>query len=164
MATNTQDLVATYLRDAYAMEHQSLTTLEAAEKIAGDIDLEQTIRGHVTETKQHLTHVGNRLEQLGESPSTLKNLVGKAGALALGTGVTAQRDTPGKLLAVAYAFEHFEIAAYELLRRVGEKAGDTETVAVADRILSQERSAAEKLSWHFDAIADLSLQKTGAAS
>jgi ferritin-like metal-binding protein YciE len=164
MASNTQDLVATYLRDAYAMEHQSLTTLEAAEKIAGDIDLEQTIRGHVTETKQHITHVGTRLEQLGESPSKLKNLAGKVGAVVLGAGVAVQRDTPGKLLAVAYAYEHFEIAAYELLRRVAERAGDVETVAVADRILAQERSAAQKLSWSFDAVVDASLEKTGATS
>jgi ferritin-like metal-binding protein YciE len=164
MASTIQGQVARYLRDAYAMEHQSLTTLEAAEKITGDVDLEQTIRGHVTETKQHITHVGTRLEQLGETPSKLKNLAGKVGAVALGAGIVVQRDRPGKLLAVAYAYEHFEIAAYELLRRVAEKAGDTATVEVADRILAQERSAAEKLSWSFDAAVEASLEKTGATS
>jgi ferritin-like metal-binding protein YciE len=164
MANNLQDQLATYVRDAYAMEHQSLTTLEAAEKIAGDVDLEQTIRGHVTETKQHITHLGTRLEQLGETPSKLKNLAGKVGAVALGAGIVAQRDRPGKLVAVAYAYEHFEIAAYELLRRVADRAGDAQTVEVAERILAQERSAAEKLSWSFDAVVDASLEKTGATS
>jgi ferritin-like metal-binding protein YciE len=164
MASTIQEQVVRYLRDAYAMEHQSLTTLEAAEKIAGDVDLAQTIRGHVTETKQHITHLGTRLEQLGETPSKLKNLAGKVGAVALGAGIVVQRDRPGKLLAVAYAYEHFEIAAYELLRRVAEKAGDTATVEVADRILAQERSAAEKLSWSFDAAVEASLEKTGATS
>jgi ferritin-like metal-binding protein YciE len=162
MASNIQEQLAAYLRDAYAMEHQSLTTLEAAEKIAGDIDLEQTIRGHVTETKQHITHLGTRLEQLGEAPSKLKNLAGKVGAVALGAGIAGQRDRPAKLVAVAYAYEHFEIAAYELLRRVAERAGDAETVHIANRILAQERSAAEKLSWSFDAVVDASLEKVGA--
>lgn len=162
MAKDIQEQVVTYLKDAYAMEQQSLITLEAAEKMAGDLDLEQTIRGHVTETRQHVTHVGTRLEQLGESPSKFKDMLGKVSAVGLGGAIAAQRDTPGKLLTIAYGYEHVEIAAYELLRRVAEKAGDSETVTVADRILAQERSAAEKLSWAFDDVAQKSLEEVGA--
>jgi ferritin-like metal-binding protein YciE len=54
-------------------------------------------------------------------------------------------DTPGKLACFAYAFEHLEIAGYEELRRVAERAGDQETVALADRVLGEQRAAAERL-------------------
>jgi ferritin-like metal-binding protein YciE len=75
----------------------------------------------------------------------------------LGAGVVAQRNTPAKLVAVAYGYENFEIASYELLRKVAEKAGDTETIEAVDRILVNERQAVEKLGASYD----LALQAAG---
>jgi hypothetical protein len=49
-----------------------------------------------------------------------------------------------KLAAFAYAFEHLEIAAYELLRRVAQRAGGQPTARL-DRILEQERAAAGRI-------------------
>ena len=56
-----------------------------------------------------------------------------------------QPDTPGKLAAHAYSYEHLEIASYELLARVAGFAGDTDTVAVAERILADEQRMADRL-------------------
>ena len=72
------------------------------------------------------------------------------GGLNWGGFFKAHPDTPGKLAAFAYAFEHLEIAGYELLKRVAQRAGDHETVALADRILADERGAADKIAAHFD--------------
>jgi ferritin-like metal-binding protein YciE len=60
-----------------------------------------------------------------------------------------QPDTPGKLVAHAYSYEHTELATYELLRRVAERAGDAEMAKVAGEIRAEERGAARKLadSW-----------------
>src|SRR5204862_52383 len=81
------------------------------------------------------------------------------GGLNLGGFFGAQPDTPVKLAGFAYAFEHLEIAAYELLRRVAERAGDQETVAIATRILAQERTAAERVADTWDAAADAALDR-----
>ena len=70
-------------------------------------------------------------------PSTLKDAALRLGALNWGGFFAAQPDTPAKLAGFAYAFEHLEIAAYELLRRVARAAGDPETSAVAERILAR---------------------------
>jgi ferritin-like metal-binding protein YciE len=145
------------LADAHAMETQSLTTLQAAQKVAGDPQLEALYHGHVAETNRHLELIEARLEAHDGSRSLLKDLGGRVSALALGTGLLAQKNTPAKLVAVAYGYENFEIASYELLRRIAEKAGDTETVEAVDRILVNERQAVEKLGASFD----LALQAAG---
>ena len=91
----------------------------------------------------------------------LKDLAMKAGALNWGGFFALHPDTPGKLVAFAFAFEHLEIASYEQLRRVAEEAGDEETAAAAERILGQERAAADKLAASFDRAVDASLQAQG---
>jgi ferritin-like metal-binding protein YciE len=53
----------------------------------------------------------------------------RIGGLNIGAFLGAQPDTPAKLAGFAFAFEHLEIAAYELLSRVAQRAGETETVA-----------------------------------
>lgn len=163
MASTLEEELVKYLTDAYALESQAITQLEAAQKVIDDPDIQQTVNGHLMESQAHEQLVGERLEAHGESPSKLKAAAGKAGALGLGAAASASPDTPGKLIVTAYAFEHLEIASYELLRRVAERAGDTGTVEIAERILKQERDAAEKLSWHFDAAVDRSLEAQGVA-
>jgi ferritin-like metal-binding protein YciE len=143
------DLV-TYLQDAHAMEEKSLQTLEAAVAVAGDPQLESLYQGHVAETKRHLELLKERLDAHDASRSLLKDLGGRLAAVGVGAGLVVQPDTPAKLLAVAYGFEHFEIASYELLRRVAERAGDQDAVEMADKILVNERQAAEKLAASYD--------------
>ena len=150
------DLVS-YLQDAHAMEEKSLQTLQAAVAVAGDPQLESLYQGHVVETQRHLELLSERLEAHGTSRSLLKDLGGRLAAVGVGAGLVAQPDTPAKLLAVAYAFEHFEIAAYELLRRVADRAGDPDAVEMADKILVNERQAAEKLAASYDLALERSL-------
>lgn len=164
MASETQqqekleEELADALADAHAMEKQSLTTLQAAVQVAGDPQLESLYQGHVAETQRHLEMVEARLEAHDASRSLLKDLGGRVSALVLGAGVVAQPKTPARLVAVAYGFENFEIASYELLKRVAQRAGDAETVEMCDRILVNERQAAEKLAASYD----LALQAAGA--
>jgi ferritin-like metal-binding protein YciE len=86
----------------------------------------------------------------------------RMGGLNLSGFFAAQPDTPAKLAGFAYAFEHLEVAAYELLRRVADRAGDAETVAEADRILAEERRAAERIAGTWDAAMEASLTRSAA--
>jgi ferritin-like metal-binding protein YciE len=88
----------------------------------------------------------------------------RVGGLNIGVFFAAQPDTPAKLAGFAFAFEHLEIAAYELLQRVAERAGDEPTRRVADRILAQEHRAAEQIAATWDAAIDVALDKVGATS
>src|SRR5205085_6066782 len=106
--------------------------------------------GHIVETERHLELIEERLEARDGSRSIVKDLAGRVSALALGTGVVAQRNTPAKLVAVAYGYENFEVASYEMLRRIAERAGDRDTVGAIDRILVNERQAVDKLRASYD--------------
>ena len=85
----------------------------------------------------------------------------RLGALNWGAFFQAQPDTPGKLAAFAYAFEHLEIGGYEQLLRVAGRAGDGETAGLAARILEQERAAAGKVAERFDEATAAALASQG---
>ena len=152
-----------YLADAHALEAQAIELLEKAPEIGGDPELERVYREHLDESREHQRLVRERLEARGSGPSALKDAAMRLGALNWGMFFQAHPDTPGKLAAFAFGFEHLEIAGYEELKRVAQRAGDEATVQVADRILAQERAAADKIAAAFGRAADASLRSQGVA-
>jgi ferritin-like metal-binding protein YciE len=150
-----------YLTDAHAIEGQSIQLLEKAPQLAGSPELAAAYEDHLAETRQHQQLLEERLKARGSAPSRLKDAALRLGALNWGMFFAAQPDTPAKLAAFSYAVEHLEIGAYELLRRVARKAGDAETEAAAQTILTQERAAAERVHAQFANALDASLQEQG---
>jgi ferritin-like metal-binding protein YciE len=153
-----------YLSDAHAIESQAEQMLTKAIDIGGDPKLSQDYEEHLEQTRHHKSLIEERLEARGGSPNFLKDAAMKLGALNWGTFFAAQPDTPAKLAGFAYAFEHLEIASYEQLRRVAERAGDESVAGVAQTILPEERHAAETLWDGFDRAIDASLESVGVAS
>jgi ferritin-like metal-binding protein YciE len=147
-----------YLADAHAIEEQAIQLLSKGPDIAGSTELASAYSEHLEETEGHRALVDQRLEARGASPSKLKDAALRLGALNWGAFFAAQPDTPAKLCAFSYAFEHLEIGGYELLRRVAQRAGDGETVQMAERILAEERAAALKLKGLFPQAMDASLR------
>ncbi len=139
-----------YLADAHAIEQQAVQLLESGPNLAEDEELALVFRQHLKETRRHVELVESRLESRGASPSLAKDAALRAGGLNLGGFFGAQPDTTTKLAGFAFAFEHLEIAAYELLKRVARRAGDEETARMAEKILSEERVAAEKVAATWD--------------
>jgi ferritin-like metal-binding protein YciE len=135
-----------YLSDVHALEGQSQKLLEKAKEMDVPAPLAESFERHLAETEGHLRKVEERLDERGATPSTVKDAMLKLGALNWGMFFAAQPDTPAKLAGFAYAVENLEIAAYELLKRVAERAGDQETVAMAESILKEERNAAEQVA------------------
>jgi ferritin-like metal-binding protein YciE len=150
-----------YLGDAHAIEEQAIQLLERGPKLAGDDRLARIYEEHLAETREHEELVRARLAELGGDASTLKDAALRLGALNWAAFFQAHPDTPGKLAGFAFAFEHLEIAGYELLRRVAERAGDEATAQTAGAILAQERAAAELLSSSFDVAASAALASQG---
>lgn len=138
-----------YLADVHALEGQSQQLLERSKEMDVPGPLAAALDRHLVETEGHLEKVERRLDDRGAGPSTIKDAMLKLGALNWGIFFAAQPDTPAKLAGFSYAVENLEVAAYELLKRVAERAGDAETVALADSILAEERSAARQIADHW---------------
>jgi ferritin-like metal-binding protein YciE len=143
--------LVSYLTDARAIEAQAVQLLESGSRIAGVPALADVLRGHLDETRGHQRLLDARLHAHAARPSRFQNTALGIGGANLGLFFAAQPDTPVKLAGFAYAFEHLEIAAYELLRRVADRASDPETVAMAEQILVEERRAAERVTATWDA-------------
>jgi len=144
-----------YLADAHAIEQQAIQLLESGPKLAHDEELAYVFREHLAETRRHEKLLEERLAVRGAGPSAAKDAALRSGALNIGGFFGAQPDTATKLAGFAFAFEHLEIAAYELLKRVARRAGDEDTVEVAEEILAEERAAAEKIAATWDRAAAL---------
>jgi ferritin-like metal-binding protein YciE len=150
-----------YLADAHAIEAQSIQLLENAPKMAGDAELAEVLSTHLAETRAQQGMLEERLDARGGSPSAIKDALLRLGGLNLGGFFAAQPDTPAKLAGFAFAFEHLEIGSYEQLRRVAQRAGDDETVRTADRILIDERAAADAIRAQFAPAVDAALAAQG---
>ncbi len=138
-----------YLADAHAIERQAIELLTRGQAIAGDSALADLFEEHLGETRGHAERVEALITEKGGRTSALKDAALRVGALNWGGFFAAQPDTPGKLAAFAYAFEHLEIAGYELLRCVAAHAGDGHAVTLAESILADERAAADKIHAQF---------------
>jgi UDP-glucose 4-epimerase len=143
-------LLLAYLRDVHALEGQAVKLLEAGAKRVDDEQLETAFREHLVETRGHLERTEGLLEERGGAPSLIKDEMLKAGGLNLSAFFGVQPDSTTKLAGFAFAFEHLEVAAYELLQRVAARAGDEGVVSAAEEILADERRAAERVaeSWN----------------
>src|SRR5919204_1594410 len=148
-----------YLADAHAIEEQAVQLLGSGPKLAGDPKLENIYAEHLQQTRDHAELIEERLDALGGDPSTLKDAALRLGALNWGAFFQAHPDTPGKLAGFARAFEFLEIGGYEQLRRVAERAGDEATAALVERILAQEREAADRIASAFDEAVTASLEE-----
>jgi ferritin-like metal-binding protein YciE len=157
MTSDVQDRLVKGLSEAHAMEKQATQLLDKGAKIAGDDDIAAIYRAHLLQTKEHERYIAERLEAHGTSPSRVKDFAMQAGALGIGAALQVAPATPIRLAATAYAFENLEIASYRLLRRIAERAGDSESLSVIDRILEQEEAAAELVAGTFDRALEVTL-------
>ena len=136
-----------YLRDVHALEGQAVKFLEAGAERVDDEHLEaasrRSPRGDPRRTRSRIEEPagGARRRALA-----VKDTMLKAGGLNLSAFFGAQPDSTTKLAGFAFAFEHLEVAAYELLQRVAARAGDEDVVAAAEEILAEERRAAERVA------------------
>ncbi len=158
MATSVDQQLSIYLTDVHAIELQALEQVKRARKVAGDPELQEAFADHTRETERHRTYVEDRLMARSWAPVPQKDISGKVSGIGMALFARFQPDTPGKLAAHAYSYERMELAAYDLLTRLAERAGDGETVLTARMIEQEERAMADRLAGLFDRAVDASLR------
>jgi ferritin-like metal-binding protein YciE len=158
-ADSIQDQLVKYLTDVHSIEEQALAQMHSAPEMAGDPEVAEMFRAHERETEEHRRLIEARLDAHGAKPNKLKDIAGAVTGKGFVLFAKANPDTPGKLAAHAHAYEAMEEAAYELLARIADRAGDQETVEVARRICAQERAMKERIAGAFDRTVEASLRE-----
>lgn len=159
MITQVGGTLTRRLSDAHALEQQALVQMRRAPEVAGTGALSAAFRAHITETEEHERLVGERLRARDGRPSAAKELLMRGGGLGFDIFAQLKPDTPGKLTAHAYSYEHLERAWYLVMEQAAGLVGDVETSAVAGRIGGQERAMAQRLESLFDEVVDASLNE-----
>ena len=139
-----RDTLASWLRDAHAMEGQAITLLETQiDRLKNYPEALPRLRQHLEETKEQRAKVEQWLNQLGEDTSTLKDATMKLGANLQGMLHAMSSDEVLKHALSSNAFEHFEAASYCSLTAAAEDANEPEIARTCDGIMRQELAMAD---------------------
>jgi ferritin-like metal-binding protein YciE len=160
MTTVNEQLIK-HIDEAHAMEQNVLRMLDGMISTTDDPEILQELEHHKIETEGHAMRMRARLEAHGAQPSTVKQAAGILAALAKVPLDMVRGERAGRNARDGYATEHLEIASYELLKRIAQRANDEETVTECDLIIEQERAMAETIAANWEKFAELSLREAG---
>jgi ferritin-like metal-binding protein YciE len=160
MSTVNDELIK-HIDEAHAMEQNVLRMLDGMISTTDDPEIVRELEHHKIETEGHAERMKARLEAHGATPSMVKQAGGILGALAKMPMDMIRGEKAGRNARDGFATEHMEIASYELLKRVAQRANDEETVRVCDEIIEQEKAFAATIDANWDKFADLSLRENG---
>jgi ferritin-like metal-binding protein YciE len=146
-----------YVEDAHAMEQNVSTMLDSMISTTDDPEITEMLRHHKEETERHEQRLRERLDALGAGTSARKQAQTVATALMKGAADQVRADQAGKNARDGFTTEHMEIAAYQLLERLAQRAGDQETAEVARQNRADEEAMARKIDASWDRFLDLTL-------
>jgi ferritin-like metal-binding protein YciE len=115
-------------------------------RVIEDEELKRFFAVHLRESEEHEVLMRERIEARGAKPAKVRDAVLQLTGMQVGAFFAAQPETTMNLVGFVAAFEHLEIATYELLQRLARRAGDQKVTGVAERILAEERAAVEALA------------------
>ena len=156
-----KDQLVKHIDEALAMEQNVLRMLDGMIQTTEDEEIKSDLRQHKLETEQHADRIQRRLEAHDASSSMVREAGGLATALMKGVLDKVRQEKAGRNARDGYATEHLEIAAYQLLERVAQKAGDEETAEVARQNRKDEEAMAKKIEANWDRFAELAMKEAG---
>ena len=155
MAEAHDEIVLTWLDDAYTIEHALIHVLERHAKEAKDHpEIQRRIDGHLAQTRRHAESVAERITALGGEPNAHEGMAGVLAPLQSLLSGAADEETILTNSIADYASENFEIATYQALIAAVQNRGDSETARVCREILADEQAMATWLDDHMPPLVD----------
>jgi ferritin-like metal-binding protein YciE len=159
--TDLQTQLVKHIDEAHALEQTVLRMLDGLIQTAQDPEVIDKLEHHKLETQEHESIMRRRLEAHGAQPSVVRQAAGVLEALMKMPLDLVRGEKAGRNARDAYTTEHLEIASYELLARIADRAGDHETAAAAREIIADEQAMADFVSQNWDLFAQASLREAG---
>ena len=156
--------LADYVEYVHALEQNVLLQLDSLILNTGDPELAGMFRRHKEESRRQLERMRVRRAALGRGTAlsgAAKDLAAIATAQVKGIGDVLRADKGVQNARDAFVTEHAEIAAYEFLERLADRAGDPETARVARESRAEEEAMAARIAENWDAFLDLTLREHG---
>jgi ferritin-like metal-binding protein YciE len=161
IVTDIHTQLVKHIDEAHALEQTVLRLLDGLIQTADDPEVIDRLEHHRLETHEHEHTMRRRLEAHGAQPSVVRQAAGLLEAVLKLPLDLVRGEKSGRTARDAYTTEHLEIASYELLRRIAERADDEETAQACLEILEQERAMAQFIEERWDVFAELSLREEG---
>ena len=139
-----------YIEDTHALEEAAVQSAGSMLDSLEGTELHSLLERQRQVSRLHAERLSNRLDALGRDASMRKRIEGLAITLMKSVSDAVRTDAPGKVGRDAYLLAHAQVAAYELLGRLAEYAGDAETTEIARTNLAEDRQLAEELAEHWD--------------
>jgi ferritin-like metal-binding protein YciE len=158
-----EDQLVQHLDEAHALEQNVERMLDSMIQSSDDPEIIDRLEHHKLETQEHAATMRRRLEAHGAQPSMVRQAAGLFESLLKLPLDVVRGEKTARNARDAYMTEHLEIASYELLRRVAERAGDEETAQACLEILEQERAMAQFVDERWDRFTELALIEAGIA-
>lgn len=147
MAEDRRSLFVIGLKNAHAMENQALSIIKPQlSRIENYPQIAARLEEHLRETETQISRIEDILANLDEDNSTLKDwMLSAAGSMAA-LGHSMADDEILKNSFANFAFENFEIAAYNSLLVMAEIGGFQMSIAALRQNLAEEEGMARWLS------------------
>jgi ferritin-like metal-binding protein YciE len=144
-----RDVYIVGLRNQHAIENQAVELLERQiGRLENYPEMADRMRQHLEESKQQATRIEDLLASLNTSHSTLKDMVTSFMGNVAALGHASASDEVIKNTFANYAFEHYEIAAYQSLLVVADLAGQQASASVLQQSLKEEQAMAQWIEDH----------------
>jgi len=160
------DLLISWLNDAYAMEQALIPVLQNHAKDA-DKEMPEAadrIRRHIEETQMHVDRIGQCLTQLGTTPSAVKTAM----ASVLGTVQSVMTgmfsDEMVKNALGDYGAEQFEVAAYTALVAAADELGEDEIARLCEQNLREDQLMAAWLEQQIPTVVAQTIMKRSSST
>jgi ferritin-like metal-binding protein YciE len=134
------------LRNTHGLETQALQIMNRqVERLENYPEVEQSLRRHIQETEGQRQRLEEVMNQLGETPSAIKEAaMGFMGNVAAAVHAPADDEIIKNMLA-NHGFENYEIAAYKSLLIMAEAANFT-NVSGFQQSLREEQAMAQAVA------------------
>jgi ferritin-like metal-binding protein YciE len=160
----TREIFVTGLKNAHAMENQALSIMKPqVKRIENYPDVAAKLEQHITETEGQIARIEEILSGLDEGHSALKDIALSFTGTMAAMGHTVAGDEILKNSFANFAFENFEIAAYNSLIVIAEAGGYNAGSNGLKANLAEEKAMAFWLEQNLAAVTErfLSLREAG---
>ncbi len=147
MVEDRRSLFVTGLKNAHAMENQAVSIIKPQlKRIENYPQVARRLEHHLQETENQMKRIEDILGSLDEDHSAMKDWMLSAGGSMAAIGHSMADDEILKNSIANFAFENYEIAAYNSLLIMAEMGGFQSAMAALRENLSEEENMARWLS------------------